>query len=104
MGHFSMEIYAPTGSNLSGNQQSADNQIGKAPPLNSINGSDRNLNVCSAFIRILPPSFRQVRQKSGDTPTAHSSYLSEIISKQWWAVQGSNLWPLPCQGSALPLS
>jgi hypothetical protein len=23
---------------------------------------------------------------------------------KWWAVQGSNLWPLPCQGSALPLS
>ena len=22
----------------------------------------------------------------------------------WWARQGSNLWPLPCQGSALPLS
>ena len=22
----------------------------------------------------------------------------------WWARQGLNLWPLPCQGSALPLS
>jgi hypothetical protein len=22
----------------------------------------------------------------------------------WWAIQGSNLWPLPCEGSALPLS
>ncbi len=22
----------------------------------------------------------------------------------WWVVQGSNLWPLPCEGSALPLS
>jgi hypothetical protein len=22
----------------------------------------------------------------------------------WWAVQDLNLWPLPCQGSALPLS
>jgi hypothetical protein len=22
----------------------------------------------------------------------------------WWAVQGSNLRPLPCEGSALPLS
>ena len=24
--------------------------------------------------------------------------------KGWWARQGLNLWPLPCQGSALPLS
>jgi hypothetical protein len=22
----------------------------------------------------------------------------------WWAMQGSNLRPLPCEGSALPLS
>jgi hypothetical protein len=22
----------------------------------------------------------------------------------WWAAQGSNLRPLPCEGSALPLS
>jgi len=24
--------------------------------------------------------------------------------KNWWAIQVSNLWPLPCEGSALPLS
>lgn|GEM_PF-3231722 len=22
----------------------------------------------------------------------------------WWALLGSNQWPLPCEGSALPLS
>jgi hypothetical protein len=22
----------------------------------------------------------------------------------WWAILGLNQWPLPCQGSALPLS
>ena len=27
MGHFSMEIYAPTGSNLSGNQHTRPNQL-----------------------------------------------------------------------------
>lgn len=27
--------------------------------------------------------------------------LNNIKGKQWWAVQGSNLWPLPCQGSDL---
>jgi hypothetical protein len=34
--------------------------------------------------------------------------LNEIPAKVrrslWWAVQGSNLRPLPCEGSALPLS
>jgi hypothetical protein len=24
--------------------------------------------------------------------------------RNWWAVLGSNQWPLPCEGSALPLS
>jgi len=24
--------------------------------------------------------------------------------KYWWAVLGSNQWPLPCESSALPLS
>jgi hypothetical protein len=24
--------------------------------------------------------------------------------ERWWAIQVSNLWPLPCEGSALPLS
>ena len=23
------------------------------------------------------------------------------ITRFWWAVQGSNLWPLPCQGTEL---
>jgi hypothetical protein len=32
---------------------------------------------------------------------------TNINNKQlvaWWARQGLNLWPLPCEGSALPLS
>ena len=29
---------------------------------------------------------------------------SRHANQRWWAVQGSNLRPLPCQGSALPLS
>src|SRR5262245_33130343 len=27
-----------------------------------------------------------------------------IVIGKWWAVLGSNQWPLPCEGSALPLS
>jgi hypothetical protein len=30
--------------------------------------------------------------------------VNQGTMRKWWAVQGSNLWPLPCQGSALPLS
>jgi hypothetical protein len=26
------------------------------------------------------------------------------VQLMWWAVQGSNLRPLPCEGNALPLS
>jgi hypothetical protein len=26
------------------------------------------------------------------------------IKAKWWAILGSNQWPLPCEGSALPLS
>jgi type I restriction enzyme, S subunit len=26
------------------------------------------------------------------------------VGMHWWAVLGSNQWPLPCEGSALPLS
>jgi len=26
------------------------------------------------------------------------------LTESWWAVQGSNLRPLPCEGNALPLS
>ncbi len=32
----------------------------------------------------------------------NSGYFT--LLKRWCAVQGSNLWPLPCQGNALPLS
>ena len=30
--------------------------------------------------------------------------LSRKSLKNWWAIQVLNLWPLPCEGSALPLS
>lgn len=40
-----------------------------------------------------------VQLQKTDTRPASRKYL---IS--WWAVQGSNLRPLPCEGNALPLS
>ena len=30
--------------------------------------------------------------------------INDLRGLFWWAVQGSNLRPLPCEGSALPLS
>jgi len=27
-----------------------------------------------------------------------------MVRREWWAMQGLNLRPLPCEGSALPLS
>ena len=31
-------------------------------------------------------------------------FTGVFTAKRWWALQGSNLRPLPCEGSALPLS
>lgn len=28
----------------------------------------------------------------------------KMVRREWWAMQGLNLRPLPCEGSALPLS
>ena len=33
-----------------------------------------------------------------------SRVLSRKLLKRWWAILVSNQWPLPCEGSALPLS
>jgi hypothetical protein len=30
--------------------------------------------------------------------------LENVARASWWAILGSNQWPLPCEGSALPLS
>jgi hypothetical protein len=39
---------------------------------------------------------RAIRRSSGKTRCDLRLY--------WWALLGSNQWPLPCEGSALPLS
>ncbi len=52
----------------------------------------------------------QLVQASPDTGTKQVEKPREHTSKRlyffcsWWAVLGSNQWPLPCEGSALPLS
>jgi hypothetical protein len=44
-------------------------------------------------------------------PTQVADYLLTLVDAAarwsrfcWWAILGLNQWPLPCQGSALPLS
>ena len=39
-----------------------------------------------------PPTTKKATRKGG------------LFDTTWWAVQGSNLRPLPCEGNALPLS
>jgi hypothetical protein len=36
--------------------------------------------------------------------TLGPSVIGQSDSLCWWAILGLNQWPLPCQGSALPLS
>ena len=43
-----------------------------------------------------------LHEKTGTRPVSHESPCFQGLI--WWAVQGSNLRPLPCEGNALPLS
>jgi hypothetical protein len=55
-------------------------------------------SVEDAGVKLLPDLHHRFLQRTRKRPRrAAPLYL-------WWAVQGSNLRPLPCEGSALPLS
>jgi hypothetical protein len=47
------------------------------------------------------PHFFPITKRSA---TARVAQVIDLFGIFWWAVQGSNLRPLPCEGSALPLS
>jgi len=46
----------------------------------------------------LPPAARGLVREAAFGRTPRKSLIL------WWAVLGSNQWPLPCESSALPLS
>ncbi len=47
-------------------------------------------------------------KKPGESPASDPLPSLDRIMPElelcWWAILGLNQWPLPCQGSALPLS
>src|SRR6266850_580081 len=52
----------------------------------------------------LGPNWVQTAQSEGEPLTDTSANAAESRHDSWWALQDSNLRPLPCEGSALPLS
>jgi integrase len=52
----------------------------------------------------LGPNWVQAAQGDQDSLAGESVNAAESEGDSWWALQDSNLRPLPCEGSALPLS
>jgi hypothetical protein len=52
----------------------------------------------------LGPNWVQAAQTESEPLTDVAANTAESGADSWWALQDSNLRPLPCEGSALPLS
>src|SRR5205814_4957884 len=52
----------------------------------------------------LGPNWVQAAQRDQASLASESANSAESKGHSWWALQDSNLRPLPCEGSALPLS
>jgi integrase len=52
----------------------------------------------------LGPNWVQAAQSEAESLTSTPSNTADSQDFTWWALQDSNLRPLPCEGSALPLS
>src|SRR5882724_3172021 len=52
----------------------------------------------------LGPNWVQTAQAEAEPLTDRSANTANSEAESWWALQDSNLRPLPCEGSALPLS
>jgi len=52
----------------------------------------------------LGPIWVQAAQSHPEPPASTSANSPDSQDLTWWALQDSNLRPLPCEGSALPLS
>jgi hypothetical protein len=51
------------------------------------------------FVLLAPNPKPEMRKQTKKPP-----FPEAFLTESWWAVQGSNLRPLPCEGNALPLS
>jgi hypothetical protein len=51
-----------------------------------------------------PPLTCQGLDPDANNPQSAEADLGVFLRASGWAILGSNQWPLPCQGSALPLS
>ena len=63
-----------------------------------------DLRAALAKLPELGPIWVQATQSDPESPSSASTNSSESQDLTWWALQDSNLRPLPCEGSALPLS
>ncbi len=58
----------------------------------------------SILVHIGSPLITAVTETKNRRKRAPTSLIPNAIWKIWWVMQGLNLRPLPCEGSALPLS
>ena len=68
-------------------------------PTGHTDAHDRNARLMLAWLRLTQGWPEGCISGSERLPRLRKRRLSA-----WWAMQGSNLRPLPCEGSALPLS
>ena len=45
-----------------------------------------------------------MKERAKQEGVEFASFFCGKENQEWWAMQGLNLRPLPCEGSALPLS
>jgi len=63
-----------------------------------------DLRAAVAKLPELGPNWVQAAQSEAESLTSASANSADCEDVSWWALQDSNLRPLPCEGSALPLS
>jgi len=63
-----------------------------------------DLRAAVAKLPELGPNWVQTAQAEAKSLTDAPANSAEPQAESWWALQDSNLRPLPCEGSALPLS
>src|SRR5690242_14642398 len=63
-----------------------------------------DLRAAVATLPELGPNWVQMAPTPQAEPETGTANDADAEGNSWWALQDSNLRPLPCEGSALPLS